>query len=190
VTVWGLATSRRVGEAEHSDPAGLAGPQAAAEVVVAPGVAEGQGSMPRQLRGRLLMGWLVDDRRDRNRGPLRGRPRPRAGALAGARAGLAWALGRLERVAVVVAGAGVDRVGEEAVNHRTGPSPAPAARPPRPGGEALEELADRHPFVDQPAVPHADDVGLGLVDHEVPRHAVTLGDVAVAVGCLAGGPRA
>ena len=63
--------------------------------------------------------------------------------------------------------------------------PPAGAGPPGSGVQALEDLADGHPLVDEPAVEHADDLGLGLVDDQVAGHAVALGDVAVAVGRLA-----
>src|SRR5262249_45296870 len=98
------------------------------------------------------------------------------------------AAGGVEGVAVEVAGAGVDRIGEDAVDDRGGPQPPAAARPPRAGRQALADLADGQVLVDQPAVEQADDLGLGLVDQQVAGGAVALGDVAVAVGDLAGGP--
>ena len=69
-----------------------------------------------------------------------------------------------------------------------GPEPLAVAGPPRAGGQPLEDLADGHPLVDQPAVEHPHHLGLGLVDLQVPRDAVPPGDVAVAVGGLAGDP--
>ena len=56
-----------------------------------------------------------------------------------------------------------------------GPEPLAVARPPGAGGQPLEDLADGHPLVDQPAVEHPDHLGLGLIDLEVPRDAVPLG---------------
>src|SRR5262249_23127396 len=93
-----------------------------------------------------------------------------------------------ERVAVGVGRAGIERVGEDAVHDGAGPQAPAAARPPRPGGEALEDLAERHPLVDQPAIEHAHHLGLGGVDDEVRPHAGPLGDVARAVGRLAADP--
>src|SRR5262249_29965910 len=133
---------------------------------------------------------LVDGSRDRDRDPLLARARSAAGRLPGARAWRPGPARHVERVAVVAAGAGVDRVGEDAVDDRAGPQPPAAPRPPRAGGEPLEDLADGHPLVGQPAVEHAHDIGLGLVDQQVTRDAIALGDVAVAVGRLAGGPLA
>ena len=43
-------------------------------------------------------------------------------------------------------------------------------------------------LVDRPAVEHADDLGLGLVDQQMAGDAVAPRDVAVAVGDLARGP--
>ena len=67
-----------------------------------------------------------------------------------------------------------------------GPEMLAVAGPPRPGGEPLEDLADGHPLIDQPAIEHPDHLGLDLLDLQVPRHAVPIGNVAVAVGGLAG----
>ena len=53
---------------------------------------------------------------------------------------------------------------------------------PGPGVQPLEDLADGHPLLDQPAVEHAHQLGLGLVDDQVARHGVAAGHVAVAVG--------
>jgi len=56
------------------------------------------------------------------------------------------------------------------------------ARVARSGVQPLEDLADGHPLVDQPAVEGAHQLGLSLVDHEVTGHGVAAGHVAVAVG--------
>src|SRR5262249_43387236 len=137
---------------------------------------------------RLLVRRLVDDGREGDADPLRARAGAAAGALVGARAARPRPARRHERVAVGVGRAGIERGGEDAVHDGAGPQAPAAARPPRPGGEALEELAERHPLVDQPAIEHAHHLGLGVVDDEVRRHAVALGDVAVAVGRLAADP--
>ncbi len=71
-----------------------------------------------------------------------------------------------------------------------GPEPLAVAWPPRAGGQPLDDLADGHPLVDQPAVEHPHHRGLVLVDLQVPRDAVPPGNVAVAVGALAADPLA
>jgi hypothetical protein len=71
-----------------------------------------------------------------------------------------------------------------------GPESLAVAGPPRAGGQPLEDLADGHPLVDQPAVQHPDHFGLRRVDLQMPGDAVPLGDVAVAVGGAAGAPLA
>src|SRR4029450_2027760 len=53
---------------------------------------------------------------------------------------------------------------------------------PGPEVQPLEDLADGHPLLDQPAVEQAHERGLGLVDLEPPADPVTARDVAVAVG--------
>src|SRR5262249_39950625 len=172
----------------HGQAAGPASQEAAEQVVVAGVVPEGQGRVPGQLRRRLLMGWFIDDSRDGDSDPLLARARAAAGPLPGARAVRPGPARGVEGVAVVVAGAGVDWIGKDAVDGRGGPQPPAAAGAPPAGPPAVEDLADGHVLVDQPAVEHADDLGLGLVDQQVAGNAVALGDVAVAVGDLAGGP--
>src|SRR5262249_51999085 len=120
--------------------------------------------------------------------PLLARSRAAAGPLPGARAVRPGPARGVEGVAVEVAGAGVGRVGKDAVDDRGGPPPPAAARPPRAGRQAPEDLADGQVLVDEPAVEQADGLGLGLVDQQVAGDAVAPGDVAVAVGDLAGGP--
>src|SRR5512134_1729656 len=56
------------------------------------------------------------------------------------------------------------------------------ARVPRPEVQPLEDLADGHSLLDQPAVEHAHERGFGLVDFEPPAGPVAARDVAVAVG--------
>ena len=69
-----------------------------------------------------------------------------------------------------------------------GPDPLAVAGPPRAGGQPLDDLADGHPLVDQPAVEHPHHRGLVVVDLQVPGDAVPPGDVTVAVGALAADP--
>jgi hypothetical protein len=71
-----------------------------------------------------------------------------------------------------------------------GPEPLAAPRPPGAVGQPLEDLTDGGPFIDQPAIEHPDDLGLGGIDLEMGRDAVTGRDVAVAVGGIAGDPMA
>ena len=59
--------------------------------------------------------------------------------------------GRHVGVAVGVGRAGVERVGEDVV-HAMATKQAARPRPPGPGVQPLEDLADGHPLVDQPAV--------------------------------------
>jgi hypothetical protein len=56
------------------------------------------------------------------------------------------------------------------------------ARVPGPEVQPLEDLADGHPLVDQPAVEQAHEHGFVLVDLEPPAGPVAARDVAVAVG--------
>jgi chitinase len=56
------------------------------------------------------------------------------------------------------------------------------ARVPGPEVQPLEDLADGHPLVDEPAVERAHELGLGLVDLEPPAGAIAAGEVAIAVG--------
>src|SRR5262249_38504254 len=113
------------------------------------------------------MGLFIDESRDGDSDPLLARARAAAGPLPGARAVRPGPARGVEGVAVVVAGAGVDRIGKDAVDDRGGPQAPAAARPPRAGRQALEDLADGQVLVDQPAVEQADDKGLGLVARRV-----------------------
>ncbi len=67
--------------------------------------------------------------------------------------------------------------------HR-GRGPGVAARARQPGSsiQALEDLADGRLLIDQPAVEHAHQFGLGLIHDEVPGHGVMPRHVAVSVG--------
>ena len=76
------------------------------------------------------------------------------------------------------------------MDDRGRPQPPPAARPPRALGQPLEDLADCHPLVDQPAVQGPHQLGLDLVDRQVSGHAIAGRDVAVAVGGPPGDPGA
>ena len=62
------------------------------------------------------------------------------------------------------------------------PGPAAAAREPGAGVQALEDLPQRQPLLGQPAVEHAHDLGLGLVDDQPAGDPVAARQVAVAVG--------
>jgi hypothetical protein len=67
-----------------------------------------------------------------------------------------------------------------------------AARRRRAGAEVqpLEDLPDRRPRLDPPAVERAHQLGLCLGDHEMPRHLLPARRVAVAIGCSPGQPAA
>ena len=54
----------------------------------------------------------------------------------------------------------------------------------RPGVEPLEHLANGHLFVDKPAVEHAYQRGLVLIDDQMAGHGVMARHVAIAVGRL------
>src|SRR5262245_64974955 len=128
------------------------------------------------------MGLFIDDSRDGDGDPLLARARAAAGPLPGARAVRPGPARGVEGVAVEVAGAGVDRIGKDAVDDRGGPQPPAAARPPRPVRQTLEDLADGQVLVDQPAVEPAGDLGLGLVEPQVAGGPGALGDGAVTGG--------
>ncbi len=55
----------------------------------------------------------------------------------------------------------------------------------RPGVETLEDLPNGHLLVREPAVDHAHQLGLGLVDYEVAWRRVGARHVSVAVGGVA-----
>jgi hypothetical protein len=130
------------GDTKHRQATGLATEQAAEQVVVPRVVPEGQDRVPRQLRQGLVMGWFVDNGGDRDRDPLLTRTGAAASRLPGSRALRTRTLGHVEGVAVVVAGAGVNGIREDAVDDRTGPETPTAARPPRARCQTLEDLAD------------------------------------------------
>jgi hypothetical protein len=62
------------------------------------------------------------------------------------------------------------------------PGPAAAAREPGTGVQPLEDLPQRQPFLGQPAVEHAHDLGLGLVDGQPAGRPVAARQATVAVG--------
>src|SRR3954451_4239978 len=138
----------------------------------------------------MLTSRLLDNRRHRDRDPLFARTLLTAGRHARARAGGPGLARRHELVPVGVRRPGVERVGEEVVHDAVGPDTLAVARPPRALGQPLEDLADGRPLGDQPAVEHPDDLGLALIDDEVPGDPVPLGDVTIAVGGAAGAPLA
>jgi len=141
-----------------------------------------------ELFARILIRHVVDDGGHRDRDPLLARAWLAAGRQARPGAGGPGLARGHVHVAVGVGRAGVERVGEDPVHDGVGPEPLAVAGPPGPGGQPLDDLAHGHPFVDQPAVEHPHHRGLVLVDLQVPRDAVSLGHVAVAIGALAGTP--
>jgi len=178
-----LPGRRRVVRPEHGQPAAGARQQAAQQVPVPGVVAEGERRVAGELLLRLGERRLVHDGRHRDRDPLLARPELAARRLARARPA---ARARLRRahvaVAVGVGRAGVGRVGQDAVDDRLRPWALARARVPRPEVQPLEDLAERQPLVDEPAVEHARDRRLGVVDDQVAGRPVALGHVAVAVG--------
>ena len=172
---------RAAGDPVHGQTTGAAGEQAAEQVVVLLVVPERQPRVVRQLRLGAVPEPLVDDRRHGDRDPLLARPHPSA-ALAGiARLARARPLGFDKIVTVRVSGPGVGRLGQDVVDHRGRPGVPARARVPRPEVQPLEDLADGHPLVGQPAVERPDELRFGLVDLEPPAGAVAAGEVAVAV---------
>jgi hypothetical protein len=177
-----LVGARGTGDAVHGQAAGLAGEQAAQQVVVPAVVAERERGVARQLRLRPVPGLGVDQRRDRDGDPLLARLQAAAGRLAGARATSDPWLGRRDvGVAVGVGGAGVDRVGEDVVHRRGRPGMAAGARQVGAGIQPLEDLADGHPLLRQPAVEGARQLRLGLIDHEMAGDRIAARHVAIAV---------
>jgi hypothetical protein len=51
----------------------------------------------------------------------------------------------------------------------------------RPGVQPLEHLADGHPFIDEPAVEHAHQLRLGVIDDKMAGHGIVARHVAIAV---------
>jgi hypothetical protein len=128
------------------------------------------------------MGFPIYEGRNGDGDPLLFGSERAGGVLATPGAASARPLGRHVAVAVGVGRAGVGGIGKDAVHHRSRPSTALGTREPGPGIQALEDLADAHPLLDEPAVEHPDQLCLVLLDHEMSRDAVSLGDVAVTVG--------
>src|SRR4051812_20880082 len=91
-------------------------------------------------------------------------------------------LGQYKGVAIGIGRAGVDRVGEDMVHDRWRPGMAARARKMRSCVQTPEDLPDGHVLVGEPAIDHAHQLGLTLVDHEVPRHLVLAWHVPVIVG--------
>src|SRR5262249_13201232 len=96
-------------------------------------------------------------------------------------------------IAIDIGGAGVERVGEDMMDDRGGPGPAPRPRLPRTAIEPLDELADRELVLDQPAKEGLHQSRFGLVDEEMAWVVVAFRDIAIAVGGFAAqvhaGPR-
>src|SRR6516225_12403444 len=131
---------------------------------------------------------FVNDGRHGDRDPLFAWPRAAAGPLPGTRAAGPRSPRHLEAVAIMIARARVDGVGEDAVDDGVGPQAPSAAWPPRASRQPLEDLADGHLLIDKPAVQHADDIGFGFIDDQVSGYSVTLEDVAIAVRGRASSP--
>ena len=170
-------------------PTRFAGEQASQQVVVTGVVTERQHGVGRQLIGGLLVGGLVDDSRHRNGDPFRLGPRSPTGPLAGP--GIpSSAISSGRRRCVDLHNQCRCKPNPRARGERptTTRKSLTASRPPGPLGEPLQDLAYRHAFVDQPAIEHADDRGLVLVDDQVSWYAVAFGNVAIAVGLFAGNP--
>jgi hypothetical protein len=178
------------GDAEHGQTAGPASGQAAKQIVVAGVVAGGEGRVSGELLACMMIIGFVDDGGHRDGDPLPARARFAAGRQARPRAGGPGLARHDELVAVGVRRPGVKWVGEGPVHDAVGPEPLAVARSPRAIGQPLEDLADGRPLVDQPAVEHPDDFGLGLVDHEISGDSVPFGDVTIAIGGAAGTPLA
>lgn len=76
-------------------------------------------------------------------------------------------LGRHKSIAVGVGRVGVDLVGQDVVHDRGRPGMPSRAPEVRIGVQVLEDLADRHLLVREPAMDHAHQLGLGLAGDEM-----------------------
>src|SRR3954469_8352584 len=176
---------RYTGDPVHGQTAGAAGEQATKQVVVLLVVPERQPGIVGQLRLRAIPAFLADDGRDRDRDPLLARPQPAAALARVARLARARLPGFDEVVPVRVSGPDVDRIRQDVVDHRGRPGMPARARVRGPEVQPLEDLADGHPSIDQPAVERPDKIRFGRVDLEPSAGTIAAGDVAVAVGCAA-----
>src|SRR4051795_8913984 len=122
--------------AVDAQPAGAALQQAAQQVVVPLAVAEGRGRIAGQPVLDAVPGLLIDQGRHRDGDPLLRRPGTSRGPLAAAGRAAAGLLRHDVLEAVRVGGAGVDRVGEDVVDHRGRP-----LLTPRPRGNARDQPA-------------------------------------------------
>jgi hypothetical protein len=139
-------------------------------------------SVARELGLRPVPGAGIDQSRHGDGDPLLAGLEPAARSLVAARPTVTARLHRRhEAVAVGVGGAGVDRIGEDVVHHRRRPGVTTGAGVVRSGVQSLEDLADGHLLVTQPAVEHAHQFGLGVIDHEMAGHGIVARHVAVAV---------
>src|SRR5215212_9110541 len=183
VAARGLLARGRVSDPVHRQPTAATGQQAAQQVVVLLVVTVGEDRVARPLRLRLVGGGRIDDGGHGDRDPVLRGPAALAGRTA--TAGALWAPWLDRRhvvVAIDVGGAGVDRIAQDMVDDRGRPVRLARTRTPGAGLEALEDLAHRQLFVDEPAVEHLDDRGFGLVDDQVARTPLLLRDISVAVG--------
>ena len=171
-----------VGAAEHGEATGLAGEQAAQEIVVLAVVPERERGVARELCLRPVPGVRVDQRRHGNGDPLLARLELAARGFVVARAAVAPRLpGGHVVVAIGVGGAGIDRIGEDVVHDRRPPGTTARARVVRPGVQPLEHLSDGHLLIDEPAVEHAHQLRLGVVDDEMAGDGIVARHVAIAV---------
>jgi hypothetical protein len=60
------------------------------------------------------------------------------------------------------------------------------ARKPGPEVQPLQDLTDGRPLLGEPAVDHADQVGLGFVNDEMAQDTVLTADITVSIGRAAG----
>jgi hypothetical protein len=169
------------GDAEHPEATGLARQQAAQQVGVPCVVAKRQSGVPFQLVLGSAIRLLVDEGRHGDPDPLLPRAALPARVLASSGGTRPWLLGRDEAIPVGVGHSGVGLIVKDPVYDGRLPGVSTRAWPPGTFVQSFDDLADRHPLLDQPGEELAHQHGFVLLDHQITRNSVTLWNVSISI---------
>jgi hypothetical protein len=178
-----LGLCRHVRSSEHRQPTCATRNQATKQVVVVRVASEREQRVARELFLRALGDRSVEDGWYSYWDPLLTRSWLAAACFSGVRSARSTRpLGWHVAVPVGVGGTGVDWIGQDMVHRRGGPWQATTPRSMRSEVETLQDLPNAHALVDQPAIHHADQFRLGVIDDQVAWDALAFGHVSVTVG--------